>query len=70
MDNVKTLLTARLMEKKNYDWLGKQVVFEINSLKDESLQRETAWKIQQILREAFLNDNPSSPEPCSTVYQY
>ena len=58
------------MEKKDYDWLGKQVVFELNSLKDESLQRETAWKIQQILREAYLNDSATSEQHCSSVYQY
>ena len=71
VDNVKTLMIARLMEKKNYDWLGKQIVFELNSLKDESLQRETVWKIQSTLREAYLNDNESSSEdPCSTVIEY
>ena len=71
MDNVKTLMLARLMEKKKYDWLGKQIVFEINSLKDESLQRETVWKIQSALREAYLNDKESSSEdPCSTVIEY
>ncbi|XP_055856154.1 uncharacterized protein LOC129919312 isoform X2 [Episyrphus balteatus] len=70
------LFQVELEEK--YDWLGKQVVFEINKIQNEELQEHTAWDIQQILRESIQRDRqlreteetssttqPSSSEVCS-----
>lgn len=65
MENIKTLLAKKLMETKKYDWLGKQVVFEINALTDEDLQRETAWKIQKVLREAAIKNSKTTSSASS-----
>lgn len=63
IDNVKALLFKKIQEKTNYDWLGKQVVFEINALKSETLKKDTSWKIQTVLREASLQDEKNSSIP-------
>ncbi|XP_011296542.1 uncharacterized protein LOC101887553 [Musca domestica] len=58
------LLNVRVQQNNTFDWLGKQVSYEINSLKDEQIQRETIWKIQKLLYEAYRQDRAKNcPDP-------
>lgn len=64
----------RMQNKTNYEWLGKEVVFEINSIRDEKIRRDAVWKIQTILREASLQDSEAcsaatSPQPTTSRAQ-
>ncbi|XP_073843003.1 uncharacterized protein [Musca autumnalis] len=49
-------LNKKPQKNTNYDWLGKQVSFEISSMKDEQIRRDTVWGIQKLLYEAFQKD--------------
>lgn len=57
IDGVRSLFSKRLNEKNEYEWLTKLIEFHFKNFKDEYIKTETAWKIQNILRDAALEDS-------------
>ncbi|XP_073843818.1 uncharacterized protein isoform X2 [Musca autumnalis] len=51
--NKKLLNIPFKKEDTGYDWLGRQVAFEINSIKDENIRSAAVKKIQKVLHEAY-----------------
>lgn len=59
LSKIRGVLASRVSNKRKqnkYDWLGKQVVFEISKISSEVLQEETAWAIQTLLRRNVTKD--------------
>ncbi|XP_055904024.1 uncharacterized protein LOC129939870 [Eupeodes corollae] len=50
------LIRNKMENKSSYSWLGKQVVFEMDRIQNESIKRKTSWAIQKILHECAEED--------------
>ncbi|XP_073843234.1 uncharacterized protein [Musca autumnalis] len=58
------LLNIQSEQSKNYDWLGNQVAFEINTIRNERVRRDTVWRIQKLLYDSFQREKRKNyPDP-------
>ncbi|XP_058985917.1 uncharacterized protein LOC101889182 isoform X2 [Musca domestica] len=59
LDGIREKIFRKLDNEPKCDWLGKEVVAQLNYIKNEKIQQRTIWKIQDALREGIMEDEKS-----------
>lgn len=65
------MISQKFANKSPYSWLGKQVCFDIDSMQNEQIKRETVWEIQRVLSESVQKDLDLRSDPlkeCTDMY--